>query len=188
MSGGFSDLMSARCCISRCGGAGAESSSRVRPRRRGEKRRGAHQSRIPRRLLLVPGGDPLHAHHFAEQILILPLVALLFLAGGRRQLLFLTVDGMETSVYRLHRGKGSCFAFICNPILSNTTDDDAASNALRPLLSVGIIYDTLKPCHRFCQNVCIYRWLQTFFQHQIFLLYISPHLSSHTQPSGQGFR
>lgn len=76
--------MIARCSGGRCGGAGAE---------RGElggtggaeherEQAVAHQSRVPRALLLVPGGDPIHAHHFAKQILILPLVALLFLAGG----------------------------------------------------------------------------------------------------------
>lgn len=87
----------ARCCWGRCGAA-------VLGRSGGAEHGGgtgvAHQGWVPRALLLVPAGDPVHTHHFAEQILVLPLVALLFLAGGRGQLLLLTVDGMEMLLRR----------------------------------------------------------------------------------------
>lgn len=56
-----------------------------------EGRLWAHQSRIPRGLLFVSGGDPLHTDHFAKQILILPLIAFLFFTGRWRQLFFLAV-------------------------------------------------------------------------------------------------
>lgn len=55
----------------------------------------AYQSRVPRALLLVAGRDALHTHHFAEQVLMLPLVVLLLFAGGRRQLLLLTVNSQR---------------------------------------------------------------------------------------------
>lgn len=55
----------------------------------------AHQCRVPRGLLLVPRGNPLHTDHFPKQILILPLVALLLFAGGWGQLFFLTAGDTE---------------------------------------------------------------------------------------------
>lgn len=59
-----------------------------------------HQSRIPRALLFVAGGNPLHADHFAKQIFILPLVALLFLTRGGGQLLLLTGGGKKDNLLK----------------------------------------------------------------------------------------
>lgn len=61
-----------------------------------EGKKETDQSRVPRRLLFVVAGDPLHHDNLAEQIFVLSLVVVLFLTGGGRRLFLLTVKGKES--------------------------------------------------------------------------------------------